>query len=578
MSSVLAVWLGLFLAVGGPVTRLTIQPALEKTEIQITMDGEVEYRAFTMEGPNRLVVDLMGARHALPGEDFLGLNRGGVQSVRTSQYSDEIVRVVVDLDEIVPYEIVEGDGSLRVILDNPFGTFSPWSTAAGGADPVGSFVARPTPRAVPPRPQQEVPRMTVTFTNASIEEVLFTFSDIADRTIVSGPGVTGNVTAQIRDQPWDNAMEAILESQGLVAEEKDNGIIRVDDIQSLSDRINLEPLVTEAFRINYATASELQQAILALLTPERGQVSVGQATNMVIVTDIQRVVDRVGELISELDVRTPQVTISAKIIFVNRTDLHEFGVTYDLKDSGGNQLNVLTPGAIDLDGDGIISLPDEQVEVGTDVISLGGSSLAALGNANNRVAGATLTMLTTLVAGRHSLINFIEALESVNLSDVQATPTVTVMDNQQARIVVGEETPIRVLDAAAAGGGTGSVIPTASVDIKETGIILEATPHVAGDHILLELHAERSAAVLAESDAGFIFQTQKATSRVLVRDGETVVIGGLTVTEVSEVRSGIPLLMNIPIIGPLFRVTRESQIQRDLMILVTPHIVRDRDN
>ena len=578
MSSVLAVWLGLFLAVGGPVTRLTIQPALEKTEIHITMEGEVEYRDFTMEGPNRLILDLMGARHALPGDNFLGINRGGVRSVRTSQYSDEIVRVVVDLDEMVPYEIVEGDGSLRVILDNPFGTFTPWSTAAGDPDRVGSFVARPTPRAVPPRPQQEVPRMTVTFTNATIQEVLFTFSDIADRTIVSGPGVTGNVTAQIRDQPWDHAMEAILESQGLVAEEKDNGIIRVDDIQSLADRINLEPLVTEAFRINYATATELQQAILALLTPERGQVSVGQATNMVIVTDIQRVVDRVGELIGELDIRTPQVTISAKIIFVNRTDLHEFGVTYDLKDSQGNQLNVLTPGAIDLDGDGVIELPDEQVEVGTDVISLGGSSLAALGNANNRVAGAALTMLTTLVAGRHSLINFIEALESVNLSDVQATPTVTVTDNQQARIVVGEETPIRVLDVAAAGAAGGTVVPTASVEIKETGIILEATPHVAGDHILLELHAERSAAILAESDAGFIFQTQKATSRVLVKDGETVVIAGLTVTEVNEVRSGIPLLMNIPIIGRLFRVTRESQIQRDLMILVTPHIVRDRDN
>ncbi len=577
MSSVLAVWLGLFLAVGGPVTRLTIQPAFERTEIRITMEGEVEYRDFTMEGPNRLVVDLIGARHSLPRDNFLGINRGGVRSVRTSQYSDDIVRVVVDLDEIVPYEIVEGDGNLRVMLDNPFGFFPSWSTAAGDPDPVASYVARSTPRAVPPRPQQEVPRMTVTFTKASIEEVLFTFSEVADRTIVSGPGVTGSVTAQIRDQPWDAAMQAILESQGLVAEEKDNGIIRVDDIQSLADRVNLEPLVTEAFRINYATATELSEAIRALLTPALAQVLAARATNMGIVADIQRGVDRVGELIGELDIRTPQVTISAKIIFVNRTDLHEFGVTYDLKDSGGNQLNLLTPGAADLDGDGIIEYPDEVVEVGTDVISLGGSSLAALGNANNRVAGATLTMLTTLVTGRHSLINFIEALESVNLSDVQATPTLTVMDNHQARIVVGEETPLRVLDVAAGGGG-GTIVPTASVEIKETGIILEATPHVAGDYILLELHAERSAAILAESDAGFIFQTQKATSRVLVKDGETIVIAGLTVTEVNEVRSGIPILMNIPIIGRFFRVTRESQIQRDLMILVTPHIVRDWDN
>jgi type II secretory pathway component GspD/PulD (secretin) len=90
--------------------------------------------------------------------------------------------------------------------------------------------------------------------------------------------------------------------------------------------------------------------------------------------------------------------------------------------------------------------------------------------------------------------------------------------------------------------------------------------------------AERSAAVLAESDVGFIFQTQNAESRVLVNDGETVVIAGLTVTETSEVRSGIPLLMDIPIIGRLFRVTRESTVQRDLMILVTPTIVRGEWN
>jgi type II secretory pathway component GspD/PulD (secretin) len=97
-------------------------------------------------------------------------------------------------------------------------------------------------------------------------------------------------------------------------------------------------------------------------------------------------------------------------------------------------------------------------------------------------------------------------------------------------------------------------------------------------NILLELEAERSSPQLAESDLGFIFQTQRATSRVLVRDGQTVVIGGLTVTEKSEVRSGIPFFMDLPLLGRLFRTTRESQIQRDLIILVTPHIVRDMAN
>ena len=160
---------------------------------------------------------------------------------------------------------------------------------------------------------------------------------------------------------------------------------------------------------------------------------------------------------------------------------------------------------------------------------------------------------------------------------MEAEPSLTVLDNETARMGVGEETPIRVIDAQA--GATQGTIPTAQVEVRETGIILETTPHVTeAGKILLTLHAERSAAVTAESDAGVVFQQQYADSRVLVDDGETVVIAGLTVTETNELRSGIPLLMDVPIIGHLFRVTRESTIQRDLMILVTPTIVRGRRN
>ncbi|MCA9738642.1 MAG: type II and III secretion system protein, partial [Gemmatimonadetes bacterium] len=126
------------------------------------------------------------------------------------------------------------------------------------------------------------------------------------------------------------------------------------------------------------------------------------------------------------------------------------------------------------------------------------------------------------------------------------------------------------------GGGAGGNIPQATVQLQETGIKLDVTPHVtAGNNILLDLRAERSAAELAQSDAGFIFRTQEAESRVLVEDGETVVIAGLTISERTESRSGIPLLMSLPVVGRLFRVTREQEIQRDLIILVTPQIVRN---
>ena len=313
---------------------------------------------------------------------------------------------------------------------------------------------------------------------------------------------------------------------------------------------------------------------------DRGRASVAEAANAVVVTDIARVLDAAENLVAALDVRAPQVDIAAKIVFVNRTEMEGFGVTYDLKDLSGNQINLLTPGIADKDGDGVIELPGEQVPQGTNVVSLGGSSLAALGNALDRVPNPTLTLLGSLVLGRSTLVGFLDVLKSVQLTDVEARPSVRVLDNRTAKIVVGEETPVRVVDAGAQGGADGegrsrASGPVATVDYKETGVILEVTPRVAGgDAIVLELAAERSSADLGPSDVGLVFRRQKAESQLLVRDGETVVIGGLTVEETGLARSGVPLLMDLPLLGALFRTTKESRVQRDLLILVTPTIVR----
>jgi type IV pilus secretin PilQ/predicted competence protein len=583
MSSILTLWAGLLLGGGGAVTGISIHPTADHAEVIIAVDGDVTYRDFTLQAPNRLVLDLMGTTHDLPRNDFLGINRGGVLAVRTSQYSEDVVRVVLELEEIRPYQIVRGTGYIRIAVESPGASFQPWSSVTRTSEvredrsEEGARLATASPP-----PQQRAPAITISFSNTPIRDVLFAFAEYSGRSIVPGSDVIGLVSADIRSQPWDIALQTILESHGLVASELETGIIRVDNIQNLSVREQIEPLVTQTYRVNFATASELQLPVSALLS-ERGRVSVSEANNTLVVTDLPRVVASVAELVDELDIETPQVSIAAKIIFVQRTDLLEFGVTYDLKDSRGNQLNSITPGAADLDGNGQIDLPDEQVPIGTDVVSLGGNSIAALGNARNRVPSPTLTLLTSLLIGRHTLIGFIEALEAVNLSDIQAAPSLTVMDNQQARILVGERTPIRVIDQGTSvvggggggGGGQAATVPQATVQIEETGIILEVTPHVtAGDNILLEVRAERSAAELADSDAGVIFRTQEAESRVLVEDGETVVFAGLTVTEATENRSGIPLLMDLPILGPLFRVTRQQTIQRDLMILVTPHIVQ----
>lgn len=601
-STLLALWSSVMLGLGGPVTEVSIRSAPSATtEILIAVDGEVEFREFTMEGPSRLIVDLFGARHHLPVDNFAGVNRGGVTSVRTSQYSEDVVRVVLELEALSPYEVISEPGQIRVVMRNPAGDFEPWTSGAAEPADLAELSSGPADRAAPlpaptttmaaqtPALQQEARRISVEFNEMPIREVLFTFSDFSGRSIVAGSSVEGNISAKVDNAPWPEALDVILSTNGFVATDLPNGIIRVDDITSISEQSVVEPLRTRAYRINYATAEDLVDAIEGLMTPDRGQARASVSTNSVVVTDIDAVHREVEELMSQLDVRTPQVQIQAKIVFVNRTDLNDLGIVYDLKDSGGNQLNQVSPGAADLDGNGTIDLPDEVVQQGANVVSLGGNSVAALGNATNRVPSATLTLLSSLIVGRHTLVSFIEALEAVNLSDIQAEPSVTVRDNREARIQVGELTPLRVLDAQAntqggAGGGGGAqggqqggaTIPQATVQIQETGIILTATPHVTDDdHILLELNAERSAPQLADSDVGFIFNTQNAQSEVLVRDGETVVIGGLTVTEREEVRSGIPFLMNLPLVGGLFRTTRESQIQRDLIILVTPTIVRE---
>ncbi len=581
MTSMLALWASALLALGGPVTEVAITPESGQTSVLIHVDGNTQYRDFTMEGPNRLVVDLMGARQGLPQDDYLDVNRGGIVSVRTSQFSKDVVRVVFYLKKMVDYAVTTDPNGVRITLRTGDGSFAPWSS--GTASPralarraTAQSTDHPTSRddiaKVGDRlegsdaQQSTSKRITITFTNSPIQDVLLSFSNFSGKSIVPGQNIdqVGVVTAAIHDQPWDVALNSILTSHGLVAMEDASGIITVNNITNLNQREQIAPIRTKAYRINYATATELQTAVQPLLT-SRGKATVGQGTNMLIVSDIQRVQDAVSDLLKELDRRTPQVSIQAKIIYVNRTRLEEMGVKYELKDLRGNSLNQLAPGVDD---------QGATVPVGTAQFLLGGNSVAALGNAFEDIPNPTLTLLSSLVMGRHELISFLDALSSVNLSDIQAMPQVTTLDNVQARIMVGSEIPVRTIDAG--GGATaGGVFPRAQVSTEQTGIILTTTPHVTSTgNILLELQAERSSADFTSSDVGFIKNTQQANTRVLVEDGETVVIAGLTQSEKADTRLGIPLLKDLPLIGGLFRHTRHSTIQRDLIILVTPHIVR----
>lgn len=597
------------------VKGVSVVPVDDRTEVVIEVDGPVSVEHFVLGSPDRLVVDLSSARQGMAQSRFDAINRGGVLAVRVGQFRPETVRVVVELAAPVDYRVVQTDGRIRVSFPNPGDAFTPWSA---DAPPIESVASRePTPRepstratsaqepsprpsraqepsatstkaatpvvAAPvPPPVREEPRITIYFDNVDIRDVLTTFAEFSGRSIVPGMGVQATVTADIRDQPWDVALDVILASHGLAARELESGIIRVDQLNRLRELEASEPMDTRRFQIRYARAdSSLVQTIRGLLSDSLATVTANPATNTIVVKDRVSVLrDRIAPMIEQLDVRTPQVEIEAKIIFVDRTSLENLGVTYDLKDSRGNQINRLSPGGIDQDGDGIIS-PGERTN--QNVVRLGGPSIAALANANFRPSATSLEIVTTLVLNRFSLLTFVDALSSLEYSDIQARPVITTMDHRPASVHVGERTPVRVVDAGSAmvgggqggGGGGGGAAPIATVSFQETGIILQVTPHVTGDQVLLELHAERSSVALAPSDIGYTFQTQATDTQILLKDGQTGVISGMTIIEKERVRVGIPILMDLPLLGALFRSTSEQESRQDLLIMVTPHILRD---
>jgi type IV pilus assembly protein PilQ len=564
----------------------------DRTQVVIDVDGPVSYQHSILAGPPRIVVDVSTAELRLPQQRFMGINRGGVLAIRSSQFQPGVVRVVIDLADAVEYQVAQGDGAITVTFANRTGEFAPWQAGTTSAAPARAAAAPPptadrprspdpeplgrvsqeprpadratTPVAVTPPPvvqavQPQQPRITVEFRNTPIGDVLGTFADFSGRSIVPGQGVRAQtVTATITGQPWDEAMRAILAGQGLAARELPSGIIMVTSLEAQRTFETQEEMVTRAFPLEYVAADSVAPQVRALLAEGDGQsigtVAVNKATNTLIVSARQSVVERLEALLPVLDRRTPQVTVKVRIMSVSRTRARDLGFRYELIDSDHGGTRVGT----------------EPLVATEPRIAVGGNTIAAIGNAAVQLQDPTFTAVATLLLQRHTLVAWLEAAQRLELAELQADPTVTVLDHRTARIHVGERTPIRVVDPGAAGAQG----PQAQVRTEETGVILEITPHVVGDQVLLNLHAERSFIQQFTADGQFIFGTAETNTQILVDNGATAVISGLTTTDLRRTRTGIPILMDIPIIGTLFRFETVQDQKEDLLIMVTPHIDR----
>jgi len=544
-------------------------PAGDRAELVIEVSGTVQVSDRTLADPNRIVLDLTGATLAPGmGRTYDGVARAGVLNVRVSQFTPTVVRVVLDVERLVPYRVERATDAIRVSFSTEQ-EFTAWNgpTAAFETKPAVEVVRSAVLTPVEAIQQAQVRRITVEWDRANIQEVIAGFQSISGRSIVLGKDITDRtVTAKIIDQPWPEAFYAILGAQGLHVSEMPGGILRVDDPAKLAEIDSLEPAEIRVIRVNYAKAAELAKSIEGVLS-KRGKASADTATNSIILTETKGRIEDVQRFILQLDLKPKLVSIQAKIIFVDRTDLEQLGFKYDI--GSASQFYNAVVGRPDPATGG--AQPYAPIR---SIVDLGGNQIAAVGNAAAIITSPAIDLMFSTAVGGFSITSFLQALQQVELSDVQAEPTITTQDNKAALIRVGEDIPVRVIDVAAAQAAAGTVA-RANVQFKETGIKLSVTPHVTDDgHISLTLATERSSIqTLAAADLGFIISKQESSNQLLVADGETAVIGGLTVTTVEKSKSGIPLLSSLPLLGSLFSFNTTRENRKDLIILVTPRVV-----
>jgi type IV pilus assembly protein PilQ len=609
----------------GEVRAVSVLPAPGKVAVVIDLQGAVDVRDFTLSGPARLVVDLTGARLLGRATLYDGHNRGGIKNIRYAQFRPDVVRIVIDLEALRDYQIKRGEKQVRIELSTDR-AFDPWSSQAlasaprpapppAEAEPETGVMVIATPSSPPMSgfqsssrsgmpsleadpiiinqylaahaaegAQSPAPRITVRWDAADIEDVVAGFAAFSGRTIVLGKDVKGKVTAEIKNQPWDLAFAAVLESQGLTYQVLDGGIINVLNKADFARADSTVPVETRLVRVNYAKAASLVPAVQSIVSKGRGSVVADTSHNALVITDTRNRINEVEQFVRGLDIRTPQVSIQAKIIFVDRTDIENMGIKYDLGSQTQFFNNLVqrpipssaVPGNPNPNGVPTGTIPTSFYTTDQTIVDLGGNSLSATGNASQAVINPALNLIFSTAIGNFDLTAFLQALQSLTLDDIQAEPTITTLDNRPAQILVGDRVPIRIIDASAGTGGGGAVAPRATVSFEQTGINLRVTPHVtANRQILMEVHAERSNVQPSSVDIGFTFQTQQADNQILVSDGETAVIGGLTVTEVTVSKTGIPFLVDLPIVGKLFGFTNQQETRRDLLILITPHIIDD---
>jgi len=413
-------------------------------------------------------------------------------------------------------------------------------------------------------------KLSLDFKDADIKNILRLIAEVSNLNIIAGDEVTGKITMRLVDVPWDQALEIILQSKSLGMTQVGN-VVRIAPLEALKREIQaelearrakerLEDLVTELVPINYATAKEIMPQVKSILS-DRGDVKVDERTNILIVKDIPKNIPAVKNLVKSLDTKTPMVLIEARIIEANLSFQRELGVRWGFlagnnpKVGGGTVGSILgTPGTATQD---TVSLP-----------AIARSGLGALGTGAG--AAGILEFLFTSSSG-HSALKQLDVAISAheNQGDVKiiSAPKIATLDNKEASIEQGLRIPYLKLTTEG----------TVTTDFIDANIKLTVTPHVTNDgYIKLSIRAKKDAPDYAVTVEGVPrIDKKEAITEVLVKDNGVVVIAGVYSIEKNEGAEGVPLFKKIPLLGWLFKRENREDTRRDLLIFISPKILKD---
>ena len=414
-------------------------------------------------------------------------------------------------------------------------------------------------------------RLSLNFQNIEVRAVLQLIADFTDLNLIVSDTVKGDVTLRLKNVPWDQALDIILRSKGL-AMVKDGNVISVAPAEEVAARAKLDqtieaqaPLISESIQINYAKASDFTKLLKTKdnsLLSERGSVSVDERTNRLLIRDTVKNVDAITALVQQLDIPVRQVLIESRIVLATNDFSKELGVRFGVSHSDSTVSGANTD-TIGISGDNFAADLARQGTLPNNLTNKYNVNLPA------NIAGAASIGLSIARLPFGTLIDLeLSAAQTEGRSETISSPRVITSDQSEAIIETGTEIPYS--EASSSGAAT--------VSFKKAVLSLKVTPQITpDDRIIMDLEVNKDSPDFGNITAGVPpIKTQAVKTNVLVDNGETIVLGGVYEQTKSNKVTRVPFFGDLPLIGFLFRSTFDQNNKSELLIFVTPKLLKDQ--